>query len=111
MQRDEALNISRLLLENADSNSEDDEIPTDKDRDLRSRLNTVPMVLKRKAYENIRKRKRSTPSPSKRESEEESSSISSTSEGTEASAQMASKRMNNSAREPLFPWGQYLGCS
>ena len=85
LQRDEALNISRLLLENADSNSEDDDPPPDKDRDLRSRLKTIPMVLKMKESQNLRKRKLSPISPSDNESEmsvDETSSMEETSEGT-----------------------------
>ena len=88
IQRDEALKISRLLLENAASNSEDDEIPEGKDRGLRSRINTIPMILKRKEGENIRIRKRSAPSPSNGSSDGSSSSISPTSEGTEDSSKL-----------------------
>ena len=84
LQRDEALNISRLLLENADSNSEDDDPPPDRDRDLRPRLKTIPMVLKMKEGQNLRKGKLSPISPSDNDSDEsmgETSSIEETSEG------------------------------
>ena len=55
--RDEALNISRLLLGNADSNSEGEDPPPDRDRGLRARMQTIPTVLKMADGRNLRKRK------------------------------------------------------
>ena len=63
IQRGETRNISRLLLRNADSNSEGEEIPPGSDRELRPRLNTIPMVLKRGGFGNIRKRAWGAPAP------------------------------------------------